>query len=68
MKTQGKLLTNFHWQSGYGAFSVGAGEVEAVTKYISEQETHHKASTFQDELRNLLKSHGIEFDERYLWD
>ena len=24
--------------------------------------------TFQDELRAILKRHGIEFDERYVWD
>jgi len=24
--------------------------------------------TFQEELRSLLKKHGIAFDERYIWD
>jgi len=24
--------------------------------------------TFQDEYREFLKSYGIDFDERYVWD
>ena len=68
VKTQGRGLHNFHWQSGYGAFSVGPAEVDAVTEYIAQQEAHHRAVTFQEEYRRLLESHGIEFDERYLWD
>jgi len=68
VKTQGKGLANFHWQSGYGAFSVGPADVDAVTEYIAHQEARHRAVTFQDEYRRLLETHGIEFDERYLWD
>ena len=68
VKTQGSALSKFHWQNGYGAFSVGAAEADAVTEYIAEQEAHHRAETFQDEFRKLLQTHGIEFDERYLWD
>lgn len=29
---------------------------------------HHRKMTFQDELRRLFQRHGIEFDERYIWD
>ena len=68
VKTQGSALSNFHWQSGYGAFSVGPAEVDAVAEYIAQQEAHHRAVSFQDEYRRLLASHGIEFDEQYLWD
>jgi hypothetical protein len=39
-----------------------------VKRYIENQEEHHRKMTFQDELRALLKRHGIEFDERYIWD
>jgi hypothetical protein len=39
-----------------------------VAEYIARQEEHHHAMTFQDELRALLRKHGIEFDERYVWD
>ena len=43
-------------------------DVQAVAEYIAQQEAHHQAVSFQDEYRKLLASHGIEFDERYLWD
>lgn len=68
VKTQDGALKNFHWQSGYGAFSVSPADVQAVAEYIAQQEAHHRAVNFQDEYRRLLESHGIEFDERYLWD
>ena len=68
VKTQGKPLANFHWQSGYGGFSVGPAEVEEVTEYIAQQDAHHRTVSFQEEYHRLLKAHGIEFDERYVWD
>jgi len=67
-KTQGRAFVNFHWQSGYGGFSVSPADVEQVAEYIAQQETHHRAVTFQEEYRRLLESHGIEFDERDVWD
>jgi hypothetical protein len=42
--------------------------VQAVAEYSARQEAHHRAVTFQEEYRNMLKAHGIDFDERYLWD
>jgi REP element-mobilizing transposase RayT len=68
MKSDGPRLQQFSWQAGYAAFSVSQSNVEAVMKYISDQEPHHRKITFQDELRALFKRHGIEFDERYVWD
>jgi len=68
VKTQGRALANFHWQSGYGGFSVSPAELEQVTEYIAQQETHHTAVTFQEEYRKLLTIHGVEYDERYVWD
>jgi hypothetical protein len=61
-------LANFHWQSGYGAFSVSSGDVEEVVEYITQQESHHRAASFQEEFRKLLDAHGIAYDERYVWD
>ena len=58
----------FGWQTGYGAFSVSYSQLEAVKGYIARQEDHHKRVTFQDEFREFLTRHGIEFDERSLWD
>jgi putative transposase len=58
----------FYWQNGYGAFSVSPSNVPQVSAYIANQEEHHRAKTFQDEFRELLRAHGIEWDERYVWD
>jgi REP element-mobilizing transposase RayT len=68
LKTKAPELAGFYWQSGYGAFSVSQSNVEAVKRYIADQEEHHRQRTFQDEYRDLLRKHEIEWDERYVWD
>jgi putative transposase len=67
MKTEGGAQ-DFAWQAGYGAFSVGASQVEAVTSYVQQQERHHAQRSFQEEFRELLKRYGVSFDEAYVWD
>ena len=57
----------FFWQRGYDAFSVSPSQLDAVLNYVKTQE-HHRTRTFQDEYRELLRKHGVEFDERYVWD
>jgi putative transposase len=59
---------DFHWQSGYGAFSVATSGLDAVTHYITNQEAHHLKLSFQDEFREFLRLHGMEWDEQYVWD
>ena len=68
LKTQSPALSKFAWQRGYGAFSVGPADLDALTRYIDSQETHHRKQSFQDEFRAFLKKYGVEFDERYVWD
>ncbi len=69
MKTSdGAGNTDFQWQNGYAGFSVSQSNVKEVTQYIESQAEHHRRMTFQDELRALFQRHGIEFDERYVWD
>jgi putative transposase len=58
----------FYWQNGYGAFSVSPSNEPQVAGYIADQEKHHATRTFQDEFRDFLRKHGIEWDERYVWD
>jgi putative transposase len=55
------------WQVGYGAFTVSEYKKDGLIKYIKNQEEHHKKITFEDEYRALLKEHGIEFEEKYLF-
>jgi REP element-mobilizing transposase RayT len=68
IKTKGRSWSAFHWQSGYGAFSIGQSQVERVKRYIANQRERHRRIGFQDEFRGLLKKYNIEYDERYVWD
>lgn len=68
IKTKGREFRNFHWQRGYGAFSIGQSNVEALKRYIGNQKAHHRRVTFQDEYRKFLRAYGIDYDERYVWD
>jgi len=68
IKEQGPAFHDFFWQSGYGAFSVSQSNVEKVRDYVASQEEHHRKVSFQYEFRALCRKHGIEFDERYVWD
>ena len=68
IKQRESQLHHFAWQAGYGLFSVSPGDLNAVKKYIASQEEHHQRNTFQDEFRLLLQQHGLEWDERYVWD
>ena len=68
MKTKGPGLKAFCWQSGYGAFSVSQSMVQPVRAYIAGQKAHHRKQTFQQELREFLERHGVEYDERYVWE
>jgi len=68
IKTQDRALEGFYWQAGYGAFSVSRSNVEQVKAYIENQDQHHKRMTFQEEFRLFLQRHGVEYDERYIWD
>ncbi|MBI1313657.1 IS200/IS605 family transposase [bacterium] len=61
-------LGDFRWQDGYGAFSVSRSSLDQVISYVAGQREHHRELTFQSEFLALLQRHGVEFDERYLWD
>lgn len=58
----------FHWQTGYGVFSVSQSQSDVVQRYIHQQVEHHRGQTFQEEFMGFLKAHEVEYDERYLWD
>lgn len=63
-------LTNsrFEWQEGYGAFSYSQSQIDAVYKYIVNQEEHHKKQTFKEEYLQFLEKFKIPFDEKYIFD
>jgi putative transposase len=63
-----KWSSEFAWQTGYAVFSVSESSVAAVTKYIADQEEHHKKHSFQEEFVAFLKKNHVEYDEKYIWD
>jgi len=61
-------ILKFHWQDGYGAFTVSRSKVDAVTAYIDHQMEHHRERTFQEEYLKMLDDHEVEYDPKYLWE
>jgi putative transposase len=68
IKTQDPMCHGFAWQAGYGAFSLGQSQLDALISYIENQEEHHRKRTFKDEFGEFLKRYGIDYDERFVWD
>jgi REP element-mobilizing transposase RayT len=57
----------FNWQEGFGAFSYGHSQIDAVVKYIQNQERHHAKRTFREEYKEMLEKFTVQFDERYVF-
>jgi putative transposase len=58
----------FHWQNGYGVFSISPTHLDELRSYIQNQMEHHKTEAFQPEFRRILGKNRVEYDERYVWD
>ncbi len=41
--------------------------VNTVSRYIANQEEHHRQVTFQGEFRKVCRRHGVDFEERFVW-
>ena len=61
-------IPEFSWKTGYGAFTVSQSQLDVVRHYIQTQEEHHRAMPFTDEMRKLLRAHGLDVDEQLLWE
>jgi len=61
-------MREFAWQEGYSVFSVSKSQEGVMKKYIAGQAEHHKKVDFKSELLKLLRAHGVEFDEKYVFD
>lgn len=59
IKLSNNNYRDFHWQIGFGAFSVSQSEVNGVVKYINNQEDHHKKFTFANEWNSLLRDSDL---------
>jgi len=58
----------FKWQVGYSAFSVSVSQKQTALDYIANQEEHHHKLSFKEELISFLEKHGVDYDERYVFD
>lgn len=58
----------FAWQEGYSVFTVSKSAEADVRSYIERQAEHHRQRDFKQELLALLRAHGVEFDEKYVFD
>jgi hypothetical protein len=66
MRARKDVPSDFHWQTGYGVFTVSHWDIEKVAQYIRDQAVHHAKFSWSAELRKLLKRHGVEWSEDYL--
>jgi putative transposase len=58
--------SDFAWQQGFGAFSIGVTAVDDTVRYIRNQEEHHRKKGFREEFEIFLRKHGIDFDAKDL--
>jgi putative transposase len=67
IKERDRRCAGFTWQSGYGAFSLGQSQLDAVIQYIERQKAHHAKKTFKEEFVEFLQKYKVDYDERYVW-
>ena len=46
---------------GYGVFTIGISQVNSTVHYIQDQKRHHAKFSFSDELKMILKKHGLSW-------
>jgi len=65
IKTKGQKYQEFHWQQGYGAFTVSSCQKILVCNYIARQKQHHQTQSFENEFKDLLQENNVPFDEKH---
>ena len=61
------LFPHFNgWQEGYAAFTYHISAKDSLIEYVKNQEAHHANKSYREELEDLLKEHGVSYDEKYL--
>ncbi|MCO5286081.1 MAG: IS200/IS605 family transposase [Chitinophagaceae bacterium] len=56
----GLIKSPFNWQDDFWAVSVSESHLNALRKYIQNQEKHHKKTTFNEEVDLFIKKYGWE--------
>jgi REP element-mobilizing transposase RayT len=59
--------TEFAWQEGYGAFTIGISQKRDTIAYIKNQAEHHGNRNFEEKFLAFLKKNGVEYDPQYVW-
>jgi putative transposase len=59
--------TQFAWQEGYGAFTLGVSQKADTIAYIQNQAEHHRKRSYEEEFLAFLKKNGIEYDPQNVW-
>jgi len=52
------ISEKFAWQDDYFAVSVSESQLEKVTNYIQNQETHHAKKSFDEEVNEFMTKYG----------
>jgi putative transposase len=68
MKASGKFPEFDSWAEGYCGLSYSNKDKEMIIRYIKNQKEHHRITSFENEVRALLVEHGVEFDEKFLFN
>jgi REP-associated tyrosine transposase len=63
-----KGVTDFSWQTGYGAFSFGRSQVSPVKRYVFNQAEHHKRYTFEEEFLEMLRRADVDYDSQQVFE
>jgi len=54
------ITEKFAWQDDYFAVSVSESQLNAVVKYIKNQEKHHAKKSFDEEVEEFMKAYRWE--------
>jgi putative transposase len=57
----------FSWQEGFGSFSYSRSQLNAVVRYIKNQQKHHARRSFREEYIKLLEKFGVDYDPKYIF-
>lgn len=67
LKSCGPEFAEFHWQDGYGAFTIGHSQIEDLKRYIANQKEHHRKRSFKEELVAFLEKYEVDYDKRFVF-
>lgn len=55
------ISQKFSWQDDFWAVSVSESHMEAVRKYINNQEDHHRKKSFSEEVDEFMQKYGWSY-------